>query len=107
MAEALKVLGQIVGTAADAVVYTVPASTQTTISTITVCNRNTASGNFDIRIRRSGQAADNKEYIYFQQFLDQKSTYASTIGITLATGDAVYFNGPATMTINIFGIEVS
>ena len=42
MADALKVLGQIVGTAADALVYTVPASTQTTVSTITVCNRNTA-----------------------------------------------------------------
>lgn len=107
MAEALKVLGQIVGTAADALVYTVPASTQTTISTVTVCNRNTASGTFDIRVRRSGQVADNKEYIYFQQFLDQKSTYAATIGITLATGDIVIFNGPATMSINIFGIEVS
>lgn len=107
MAEALKVLGQIVGTAADALVYTVPAATQTTISTITVANRNTASGAFDIRIRKSGAAADLKEYVYFQQFLDQKSTYAATIGVTLATGDAVYFNGPATMSINIFGIEVS
>lgn len=107
MADALKVLGQIVGTAADALVYTVPASTQTTVSTITVCNRNTASGNFDIRIRKNGGTADNKEYIYYQQFVDQKSTYASTIGITLATGDMIYFNGPATMTINVFGVEVS
>jgi hypothetical protein len=74
---------------------------------MTVANRNTAVGTFVIRIRKSGGTADLKEYIYFQQTLDANSTYASTIGVTLAAGDAVYFNGPATMSINIFGIEVS
>ena len=55
MAATYKVLGQSAPSATTATsLYTVPASTSTIVSTLTVCNRDTTAGTFRIAVRPAG-----------------------------------------------------
>ena len=109
MAESIKVLAQSAPAATTLTdVYTVPASTVTTVSTITVCNRGSTAATFRVSVAVSGVADTNAQYIYYDQSLDAYSTYAATIGITLAATDKIrVYASNANLSVNIFGIEVS
>ena len=61
MAATYKVLGQSAPSATtETTLYTVPSSTSSIVSTITVCNRDTASGTFRIAIRPAGASLANQ-----------------------------------------------
>ena len=61
MAEVLKVLGQLVPAATTlSALYTVPAATTATISTIAACNQNNANVKVRVSIAVAG-AADNAQ----------------------------------------------
>lgn len=109
MAEALKVLGQAALAATTLTdVYTVPASTSATVSTITVCNRGATAATFRISVAVAGAADTPAQYIYYDQALDAYSTYAATIGVTLAaTAKIRAYASTANVSVNVFGIEVS
>jgi len=110
MPEALKILGQ--ASPADtneADLYTVPALTQATISSITVCNRTTQATTFRIAVAVAGELSAAKQFIFYDQELDANSTFTITIGITLAATDKLRIRSGAAnaLTFNVFGIEVS
>jgi len=108
MADTLKTLGQAALAATTLTnVYTVPTGKSCTISTITVCNRGTTNDTFRISIAVAGAADTAAQYLYFDQPVEAKSTFASTIGITLAAGDIVRaYGSTANLSVNIFGVEV-
>ena len=55
MATNYKVLGQSAPSATtDTTLYTVPASTQAVVSTVSVCNRGSAAATFRIAVRPDG-----------------------------------------------------
>ena len=109
MADSLKILGTnnpAATTLTD--IYTVPSLTSTTISTITVCNRSATATTFRLSIAGAGAADALNQYMYYDQFIDGNSTYAITVGITLGATDKIRaYSGAATLSFNIFGIEVS
>ena len=109
MTDALKVLGQSALAATTLTdVYTVPAATSTTVSTLTVCNRGGASGTFRLSVAIGGAADTAAQYIYYDQYLDANSTFAATVGITLAATDKIRaYASSANFSVNIFGVEVS
>lgn len=109
MAEALKILGQSSPAATTAtVLYTVPAATKTTVSTITVCNRAATAGTFRISVAVAGAADANPQYLFFDQALDGNSTFSITIGITLAATDVIrVYASSANFSFNVFGVEIS
>lgn len=109
MAEALKVLGQAALAATTLTdIYTVPAATSATISTITVCNRAATAATFRVSVAIAGAADTPAQYIYYDQAIDANSTYAATIGITLPTTAKIRaYASTANVSVNIFGIEVS
>ena len=96
MAATYKVLGQSAPSATTATsLYTVPASTSTIVSTLTVCNRDTTAGTFRIAVRPAGAVLAN-------------DTVTFTLGITLATTDIVtIYASSANMTFNAFGSELT
>jgi hypothetical protein len=109
MADTLKILGQTALSAtANTDVYTVPNAKSATISTITVCNRDSSSCTFRIQVAIAGAVSAAGQYIFYDQFLDAYSTYSITIGITLGATDVIraYTNG-SLVSVNIFGVEVS
>lgn len=109
MADTLKILGSVAPAAATSTtLYTVPAATSTTLSSITVCNTSANATSFRISVAAAGAALATNQYVYYDQTISGNSTYVATIGITLAATDVVrVYATLATLSFNAFGVEVA
>jgi hypothetical protein len=109
MTDSVKVLGQSNPSATTlTTLYTVPASRQTTCSSLVVCNQAASAATFRVSIRVAGVADTAQQYLYYNQTIAAYSTFIATIGITLATTDVVsIYASSATMSFNLFGVEVA
>lgn len=107
MPTALKVLGQVVPSAASlTTLYTVPASTSTVCSSLVVSNSSATATTFRIAVRPAGAAIDPKHYLYYDVPISGNDTFVATIGISLATTDVVsVYATLATLSFNLFGQE--
>ena len=107
MATTPKVLGQSNPSAATlTLAYTVPALTNTTVSTITVANRSATATTFRISVAVAAAADTNAQYLYYDQMIPGNDTFAATLGVTLAATDVIrVYATLATLSFNIFGIE--
>lgn len=103
----LKVLGQ--GTPAantDTDLYTVPALTQTVISSIVVCNQNAAAKKFRIAVRIAGAGLSTAQYLYFDVSVAATDTFTATLGVTLGPADVVTVRANSTLvSFSLFGQE--
>jgi hypothetical protein len=108
MATTYKVLGQSNPAATtDTTLYTVPASTSTVISTITVANIGT-SGTYRIAIRPAGASIANEHYIAYDGALNANDSITWTLGVTLAATDVVTVRASNTsFAFSAFGSEIS
>jgi hypothetical protein len=109
MATNYKVLGQVNPAATTATsLYTVPASTQTIVSTITVANQAASAGTYRISVRIAAAADNAKQYLIYDASLSANSTDTMTLGITLAATDVVtVYASTANFSYNAFGTELS
>lgn len=109
MATTYKILGQSAPAATTATsLYTVPGTTQTVVSTITVCNRAASSGTYRIAIRPNGNTIANQHYLVFDATLPSKTTETLTLGITIDDGDIVeVYASSADFSFNAFGSEIA
>lgn len=107
MPDVYKVLGQsnpAAATLTDA--YTVPASTEAVISSITVANRSATPTDFRISIAPAGAADSNEQYIAHTVPLGANEAKAFTLGIGLEATDVVrVYATLATVSFGIFGVE--
>jgi len=86
--------------------YAVPASTETTVSTIVVCNRSNVATSFRVAVQVSGAGDNNKTYLYYDTPIQGNDTMAATLGITLAATDEIHVYATlATLSFNVFGRE--
>ena len=108
MATAYKVLGQSNPAAAtDTTLYTVPASTETVVSTITVANLG-ASGTFRIAIRPAAASIANQHYLVYEATLNANDSITLTLGVTLATTDVITVRASNTsFAFQAFGSEIA
>ena len=91
-------------------IYTVPALTTATVSTVTVCNRGSTAATFRLSAAINGAVDTLSQYLYYDQVIDGNSTFAVTLGITLGAGDKLRFyaaSNNTNLSVNVFGIEVS
>jgi hypothetical protein len=109
MATVYKVLAQSNPSATTATtLYTVPSSTSTVVSTITVCNQAASAGTFRIAVRPAAETLAAKHYVAYDVAIAANDTTALTLGITLATTDVVtVYASAATMSFNAYGSEIS
>ena len=109
MAIVYKVLGQSNPAATTATtLYTVPASTSTVVSTITICNQNNASDTYRIAIRPAGATLAAQHYIAYNGVIPAYDSISLTLGITLATTDIItVYAGTTTLSFSAFGSEIS
>jgi len=110
MAITYKVLAQSAPSATtNTDVYTVGAGKQTTISTITVCNRNaTTAATYRIAVRPDGATIANQHYVAYDTTVGPKDTVTWTIGITADASDVVtVYASSADLSFNIFGVEIA
>jgi glucose-6-phosphate dehydrogenase assembly protein OpcA len=104
-----KVLGQSSPAATTATtLYTVPSSTSTVVSTITVCNQASTAGSFRIAVRPAAATLAAQHYVAYDVPIAANDTTALTLGITLATTDVVtVYASSANMSFNAYGSEIS
>ena len=104
-----KVLGQAAPSATtETDLYTVPASTQTIVSTIVVANRAATSATYRISVSVAGAATATKDYLIYDATLAANSTTALTLGITLGATDKVrVYSSSANLSFNAFGSELA
>lgn len=104
-----KVLGQSAPAATTlTTLYTVPASTSTVASTITVCNQAATAATYRIAISPAGEAIANQHYIVFGSTVAANDSTILTLGMTLATTDVVrVYSSSATTSFVLFGSEIS
>jgi hypothetical protein len=107
-----KVLAQSApGNTAIQNVYTVPAATNTIISTLMICNRSTVNAAYNIAIQPAGAALANQHYIAFNSTVPANDSIALTVGMSLAATDNIAIQANTTGNNNlgftIFGTEIS
>ena len=110
MANAYKILGQANLTAETATdVYTVPASTETVISTIIIANLAASANTFRISLRPDGGAQADAMYIAYDVPIAANDSTTLTLGITLNAADVVtcYAGATSDVSVNIFGTEIT
>ena len=102
-----KVLGQSAPAATTlTALYTVPAVTKATGTTLWVCNRGATATTFRVSIAVAGAADTNAQYIIYDQSINGNDTFAATTGFCLATTDVVrVYAGNANLSFNLHGIE--
>jgi hypothetical protein len=105
-----KILGQVApANTNDANLYTVPANTQTIISTISVTNDTASSATFRIYTRVNGATAAAVNALYFDTPLAGNSTLMITAGLSLNAGDIITVRSGTSdaFTFQAFGSEVT
>ena len=109
MATNYKVLGQSNPAATTATtLYTVPASTQTIVSTIVVTNQAATAGTYRISVRVAAAADNAKQYIAYDVSLPANASDTLTLGVTLGATDVItVYASSATFSFNAFGSELS
>jgi len=109
MAITYKVLAQSAPSATtNTDVYTVGSGKQTTISTITVCNRSATIATYRIAVRPNAATLANEHYIAYDVALSANDTTALTLGITADAADVVtVYASSANLSFNVFGTEVA
>jgi hypothetical protein len=110
MATAYKILGQAKPSdTSNATLYTVPASTEAIVSTLTVANVTAADQTFRLFVVGSGDSATTGNAIAYDSTLTANSFTAFTLGLTLEAGDSIIVRtgtGDA-ITFQAFGTELS
>jgi hypothetical protein len=109
MATTYKVLGQVNPSATTpTTLYTVPSSTQTVVSTISVCNLTGGEIGFRIAIRPAGATLENKHYIAYDSKVAGNDTTFITVGATLGATDVItVYASTANLVFNAFGSEIA
>lgn len=88
--------------------YTVPAATSATVSSVVACNTTVGPVTFRISVAPAGAADAISQYLYYDQPLAAKDTFVATIGLTLATTDVIRVEASSTgVAFNVFGVEVT
>jgi hypothetical protein len=110
MATAYKILGQArPSNTSNTTLYTVPASTEAIVSTLSVTNVTANDQTFRLFVVPSGSGAGTNNAIAYDAAIPANSFTAFTLGLTLSAGDLVVIaSGFAdAVTFQAFGTELS
>jgi hypothetical protein len=109
MATTYKVLGQSNPSATTATsLYTVPAATQTIVSSVTVCNQSSTAGTYRIAVRVAGASLTASQYVTYDVSLSGNATDTLTLGLTLGATDVVtVYASTANFSFAAFGSEIA
>jgi len=109
MASTYKVLGQQNPSATTlTTLYTVPAATNTIVSTIMIANRSGTATAFRISIAVAGAADNDKQYIAYDVPIEGNEAFDFTIGATMAATDVIrVYATLASLSFSAFGSEIT
>lgn len=92
-------------------VYTVPAATNTIVSTLMVCNRSNGNATYNIAVVPGGATIANQHYIAFNALVPANDSIALSVGMSLAATDNISVQantaGANNIGFTLFGTEIS
>ena len=90
------------------VIYTVPANTQTVVSTFQVCNLSAYAGAFYISTQVAGVSLANNQYVAYNTTVPGYDSISFTIGMALGNTDTVTVQANTnSVTFVMFGSEIT
>lgn len=103
-----KILGQSSPAAATSTdLYTVPASTETIVSSLVVCNRASTSATYRLSVSSDGAVLADSQYLVYDANINGNETVALTLGITINATDKIrVYSSTTNLTFNAFGSEI-
>jgi glucose-6-phosphate dehydrogenase assembly protein OpcA len=106
---AKKVLGQSNPAATTLTsLYTVPASKEAVVSSISVANLTATAATFRLAVRPAGASIANQHYIGYDITVGASDSTIITVGLTLATTDVLsVYASTANIAFQAFGDEAS
>lgn len=106
---AKKVLGQSNPSATTlTTLYTVPASKEAVVSSISVANLTASDATYRIAIRPAGASITNAHYLGYDITVGASDSTIITVGLTLATTDVIsVYASTADLVFQAFGDEAS
>jgi hypothetical protein len=108
MPTSYKVLGQLLPASTSGTLYTVPAATDTVVSTINVVNTGSTTSDISIAIRPAGATIETKNYVVRSLPLAAKAVFTYTAGITLDATDVITVESTTNdVAFNAFGSEIT
>ncbi len=109
MTDVIKVLGQVdVSATTTTTLYTAPDLTQTTVSSLVICNRGGSGITFRVSVHVGGAGADDKQFIFYDEALAATTTRTVVIGMCLNQADIVkVYSSAANVSFNMFGVETT
>jgi hypothetical protein len=109
MPTAYKILGQSAPSATTSTdLYTVPSSTSTVVSSISVANRDSAAATYRISFAPAGASVANAQYLAYDVTVGGGDSTIITIGATLAATDKIrVYASTGNLTFTAFGSEIS
>ena len=104
-----KVLGQSNPAATTLTsLYTVPAATETVVSSIVIANLAATAATFRIAVRPNGAAIATSQYVGYDITVGASDSTVLTLGITMDATDVLsVYASTATVTFSAFGSEIS
>lgn len=107
MASTLKTLGESAPAATtNTDLYTVPASRNAVVSTLSICNRGSGGALYRVAIRTAGASLANQHYVCYDCAVAGNDTVFLTVGMTLAATDVVtVYSNSANISYKLFGSE--
>jgi len=104
-----KILGQSAPSATTSTdLYAVPSSTQAVVSSIVVCNRDSAAATYRISTAENGATLANSQYIAYDVTVGGNDSTIITIGATLGDTDKIrVYASTANLTFTAYGSEIS
>jgi hypothetical protein len=108
MAKNYKIIAQASPAATtDTTLYTVPSSTQVSISSITICNRAASTATYRIAMRPNAETLADKHYIAYGATVPANDTIALTLGLTADAADVItVYASSASVSFGVFGSEI-
>lgn len=109
MTQTLKILAQTSPAATTVTdLYTVPAATSTTVSSLVITNTNASNITFRVSVAIAGAADAATQYIYYDLPLNANDTFIFTGGLSLATTDKIRCYASTTgINFIAFGVEIT
>ena len=110
MATTYKILGQNEpANTSNAVLYTVPASTEAIVSTLTVANTSGQETSFRIFIVADGDTAGTQNALAYDATIAGNSFTSFSLGLTLGAADEIVVRASVgtSLTFQAFGSELS
>lgn len=106
---AKKVLGQSNPSATTlTTLYTVPASKEAVVSSISVANLTATAATYRIAIRPAGASIANQHYLGYDITVGASDSTIITVGLTLATTDVIsVYASTANLVFQAFGDEAA